>query len=122
MHIKLRAVEVTLSNGETHIVHEPKMADFGMFLQALPSLTAVGKLMEAAQQAGNGVLGVAVVAPPEMVDGIAPLFSKMSDITVEEFNGLGVFDGMAILAALNEFVPKNLKAATLVQDSQTSTS
>jgi len=112
MHLKAKAVEVTLSNGEIVMVHEPRMADLGTFLRALPALTAISKASGAAQATEDGILGVPADIPDSALEGIFPLFAVMTDITVADFKDLPLYDGMAVLAAFSAFVPKNLTAAT----------
>lgn len=105
MKVKLRAVEVHLSNGEVQIVHEPRMQDLGVFLRALPSLMVISRAMAAVNMTEEGVIGAPVDIPPAAVEGIHPLFAVMCDMTVEDFKNLPVWDGIGVLNALGQFVP-----------------
>lgn len=124
----LRAYEVVLSNGETIIVHEPGTPEeFGVFLNALPALGALGEAMENAKKAQQGILGLPTDVPPTILDGIFPLFAVMTQwkdsgkpLTVEEFKQIPPLQGSwAVLTALGQFMPGNLKEAS--KESPTST-
>lgn len=112
MKIKPKAIEVTFSNGEKYFVHEPTMQHLGVFLASLPGLTALGKAMEAIQAADQGVMGVPVLPPDSVLQSIFPLFGVMIDLTPEEFRELPMWDGLAVLQAFGEFVPKNMPGTT----------
>ncbi len=109
MKVKLRAVKVTFSNGEDHMVHEPRIQDISIFFRSLPALTELGKASEALEAIENGVRGIPVTISDDIIDGIAPLFAIMADISIEEFKELPLWDGMAILEAFGEFAPKNVE-------------
>lgn len=113
MEVNLRKVEVELSNGLKVAVHDPPAEELGTFLKALPALSAIAKIMEASQQASEGVLGLPDI-PNASIEGIYPLLAIMSDITAEEFKRLPVWDGMAILMAFSALVPKNFMTAPAV--------
>lgn len=112
MRVKLRAVEVTLSNGEVQIVHEPRMQDLGVFLRALPSLMAVQRAMQGLNTAESGVIGVPVEIPDAVIEGIHPLFAVMCEMTVEDFKALPVWDGIGVLNALGQFAPNESGSAS----------
>ncbi len=109
LKIKPRAVEVTLSNGEVLIVHEPRMQDLGVFLRAMPSLIAVGRAMNAQNDAS---VGIPTEIPEAIIEGIHPLFAIMCDISVDDFKALPVWDGIGVLNALGQFVPNELPSAS----------
>lgn len=119
MEIRRRAYEIVLSNGETLIVHEPDWDHFGTFLNALPSLAALGEAMDNAKKSMQGITGLPTEIPANILDGVFPLFACMTTwqgtdkpLTIEEFKSIPPLQGgWAVLAALGEFIPKNLKAA-----------
>lgn len=106
MKIPLKKIEIQFSNGEFGSVHAPRMQDLPTFVRALPAIMAVGNAFEMAQQNGNPPL----LTDTDM-DAIYQMLSIMSDdITGDDFKEFPMFDGFAILSAIEQFVPKNLKA------------
>lgn len=130
MKIKRKAFEVTLSNGETVLVHEPRIADMGVFVRAIPALQAMTALFRSAapaEQIEPGMIVASDAPPPGIIglpnstptddqfEAIYPLFAIMTNITVDEFKDLPFWDGMAIINTLEKFVP-NVPAAKEVTD------
>lgn len=107
MKVKAKAIEVQLSDGQSVIVHEPKIRDMNVFLSALPALFTLSKAFENAKQAGDGVMGMPTEIPQSALDGVFSLLAVMTDITLAEFNDLPLFDGMAIMKGMSFFTPKN---------------
>ncbi|MCI0551267.1 MAG: hypothetical protein L0287_09950 [Anaerolineae bacterium] len=107
MNIKVKAIEVQLSDGQTVIVHEPKVKDMNVFLNALPALHALSESFANAQQATEGVQGMPTEIPQAALDGVFSLLAIMTDVTLNEFNELPLFDGLAIMKGLSVFTPKN---------------
>lgn len=107
---KLRAVEVTCSDGSIITVHEPRIQDLAVWLRALPSLTMIGRAFQDAGRALS-IIGVPLDIPDSAVEGIYPLFAIMCSITVEEFKALSVYDGIAVIGAFGEFAPNEQPAA-----------
>jgi len=105
---KRRAIEVILSNKERLLVHDPSVSDLAVFMQALPGLQSLSKAAEVNEKAAEGIMGLPQPMLDKVVDQIAPLFSIMTEITVDEFKQLPMFDGLAIIQALNSLIPKNL--------------
>lgn len=105
---KRRAIEVILSNGEKLLVHDPSVNDLPAFMNALPGLQALSKAAQVNEAASNGVLGLPGPSLAGTIEQIAPLFAIMTEITVEDFKQLPVFDGLAIIRALDALMPKNL--------------
>lgn len=112
MKVKNKAIEVVLSDKQVVIVHAPRMKDLNVFLSALPSLAAISDAFEKIQESISGVQGMPIDVPDSAYDGIYKLLAIMSDIDVEDFKELPMFDGLAILRGLNEFIPKNPSAVT----------
>jgi|WetSurMetagenome_2_1015567.scaffolds.fasta_scaffold369096_2 hypothetical protein len=109
--VKRRAVEVTLSDGQKVMVFEPKTGDMGTFLRALPALTSISKAFIATAEAQDGVQGMIIDIPDSTYEGLFPLIAVMTDMTVEDFKDLPLFDGMALMNGLSVFAPKNPLAA-----------
>ena len=118
-HVKNKAVEVLMCDGQVIMVHAPQMKDLPAFFQALPSLSAFSAAMNAVSQAQDGLMGLPVNIPPSVMEGIYPLLSVMADMTVEEFQELPLWDGMAILTAFNAFVPNPVPATAATPVSAT---
>ena len=110
--IKLRAVEVELSDGQTVLVHEPRMSEMGTFMRALPALTSLSQAFTAAGEAAGGLQGLQVDIADSVYEGIFPLIASMTDMDLEDFKNLPLFDGMALMRGLTVFAPKNPQAAT----------
>jgi hypothetical protein len=108
---KLKAIEVVLSDGQTVTVHEPRVQDVGKYFRAMPALIELSNAMSSTKDAIKGVKGLPVDISDETLELIWPLFAVMSDITVDDYKLLPLWDGMAILMAFGEFVPKNRLAA-----------
>jgi hypothetical protein len=104
--IKRRAVEVILSDGQKVLVFEPKTSDMGTFLRALPALTSISKAFLASTEAQDGVVGMVPDIPDSVYEGLFPLIAVMTDISVEDFKELPLFDGMALMNGLSVFAPK----------------
>jgi hypothetical protein len=109
--IKRRAVEVTLSDGQKVLVFEPKTSDMGTFLRALPALTSISQAFRAAAEAQDGVMGLTVDIPDSVYEGLFPLIAVMTDMSVDDFKELPLFDGMALMNGLAVFAP-NPQAVT----------
>ncbi len=109
--VKLKAIEVELSDGSTIMVHEPRMQDLNVYLQALPALVSLGKAMSAMQDGLDGIIGIPINIPDAVQEAIFPLFAVMSELSVEEFKALPVMDGLMVLQAFTAFMPKNPEAA-----------
>ena len=114
--IKRRAIEVELSDGQLVYVFEPKTADMGTFSRALPALQSVAKAFQVSNETADGVMGMSVNIPDSAYEGLFPLIAVMSNITVDEYKALPLFDGIALLRALTVFAPKNAQAATPSKD------
>lgn len=112
-----KVVEVTLTDGTTLIVHEP--TNLAAFLSALPSLSTIARSFKAMEAAEEGIVGMPNDVPASAVEGIYPLLAEMAEITVEQFNELGVFDKMGVMQALTLFVPNALPTPRLVEQSLT---
>lgn len=109
-----KIVELTLSDGTMLRVHAPGPEDLGIFIRSLPSLTALQRAFQAAQEASMGVLGMPVDVPDSAIQGVYPLLRSMVDMTEEQFKALpSVFDSLAILQALSMFVPNRLAAGSV---------
>lgn len=126
---KPRAIEVTLSNGTVVFVHSPTMAEFTIYLRALPSIQA---LIKAVTSMGGeeGTLGV-IDLPDSVMNNIIPLLSRMTvfmdgdnqvPLSAEEYASLPYDDGMTILTSFISVLPKNPEAAPTGQDSTISKS
>jgi hypothetical protein len=110
--VKLRAVEITLSDGQIVMVHEPRMSEMGAFMRALPALTSLTQAFTAANEAAGGIQGMQVDIADSVYEGIFPLIAMMADMDEAEFKDLPLFDGMALMRGLTVFAPKNPQAAT----------
>jgi len=69
------------------------------------------------EQAEQGVLGMPTQVPPGTVEGIYPMLAEMADVTIEQFDQLGVFDKMGIMQALTLFVPNGLPTPKILEQS-----
>jgi hypothetical protein len=119
---KLKTFEVVLSSGQVKHVHESHMGDLATFMQAMPALSAMKRAMQAIKDSDSGIAGLVQAMPsPAEYEGIFPLLAIMSDLTVEEFKQLPLWDGMAILGALGEFIPNEKAAESTPQASPSST-
>jgi hypothetical protein len=105
--IKRRAVEIPLSDGQIALVFEPKTEYMGTFLRALPALQSISVAFKTSAQAAGGVVGMPVDIPDSVYEGLFPLIAIMSNMTVEDFKDLPLFDGMALMRGLTVFAPGN---------------
>lgn len=113
---KLKAIEITLSDGSIHIVHEPKGREgLRAFLSALPALTMLQSIFTRMQDGQNGLLDMSVAdVPLQLIDAMYGLLGVMADMTPEEFDEMGVSNQLALLQGFSLFAPKNRTAATPV--------
>lgn len=111
LHVKPKAIEIELSDGQKVIVHAPKTGEMGTFLRAMPALQALARSFQSAQPQDGGVTGMPVNISDVELEPIFPLFAVMTNISVEEFKDLPLPDGMACLQGLTLFTPKNSPAA-----------
>ncbi len=109
--VKRRAVEVILSDGQKVMVFEPKTSDMGIFLRALPALTSISQAFRTTSEAQDGVQGLIIDIPDSVYEGLFPLIAVMTDMSVEDFKELPLFDGMALMNGLSVFAPNPQAAA-----------
>ncbi len=115
---KLKAIEVDFGD-EKLIVHEPKGREgFKLFLQAVPALSALGKIFSSMDEASDGVLAPPPTIPDFILDAIYPLLGVMTELTAEQFEELGVTAQLAVLRGLSLFSPKN-PSAVIPENTQT---
>lgn len=107
----LQRYKVTLSNGYELWVHECAFEDLPVYFRAMPSLLALAKIFSTYDQETGLSMGQPVAIPREVMDGITPLFSVMTDIPLTDFKRLRIEDGLMVLLAMAEFAPKNQGAA-----------
>jgi hypothetical protein len=105
--VKRKAVEVVLSDGQKVLVFEPKTADMGTFLRALPSLVSIQKAFRTVSEAQEGVTGLVIDIPNSVYEELFPLIAIMSNMDLEDFRNLPLFDGLAMMGALTVFMPRN---------------
>jgi hypothetical protein len=105
--VKRKAVEVILSDGQKALVFEPKTADMGTFLRALPSLVSIQKAFRTVSEVEEGVTGLTVNIPDSVYEELFPLIAIMSNMDLEDFRNLPLFDGLAMMGALTVFMPRN---------------
>lgn len=98
---------MVLSNGETWIVHEPRTRDLAIYFRAMPALDKLEGVFKDLFKGSEGITGLPINIPDDVIEGVAPLFSIMAGLTVDEFYDLPGQDGMLILMALWGFAPKN---------------
>lgn len=110
LHVKTKAIEVELSDGQKVIVHAPKTGEMGTFLRAMPALQALARSFQSATPTDGGVTGMPVNISDAELEPIFPLFAVMTNITVQEFKELPLPDGIACLQGLTLFTPKNSSA------------
>lgn len=112
----LKACEAVLREGRLAKVRELTNAEFPLFLQAVPALQVFAdmqKIMTAKQE------GIIAPMPPSNPNALDPLWELLAAITViqeesgeqypatvEMLRGLPLADGMALVLALGEIVPK----------------
>ena len=92
-------------------VREPKRSEFSLFLRCTPSLEAIGKVVEAAQQNSQGVIVPIPEITPEVQAPLDELIRLMADLSQEEFDALGMWDWLALVQAFGELVPANFTKA-----------
>lgn len=98
-----RAIRVICADKSEIIVHEPTVENFGTYLRAMPALREIQRGFKAAVEETNMA---AAPVRDELLEPIYPLFAIMCSITVDQFKALPLFDGLAVLNALSEFLPK----------------
>ena len=109
---KLKAIEVDFGD-EKLIIHEPKGREgFKVFLQALPALSALGKVFTSMNESSEGVLAPPPTIPDYLLDAIYPLLGVMTELTTDQFEELGVTAQMAVLRGLSLFGSKTPNGGT----------
>jgi hypothetical protein len=104
--IKKKAVEVVMSDGSVVVVHEPETKHMGIFLRALPHVYSVMSEFVKAKAQLQGEIGNPPDLREEDIDGMMPLLAVMSDMSVEDYANLPLWDGIAILMAISEVLPE----------------
>lgn len=125
----VKAIEVVLSDGRKVTVHEPKTKDMGTFLNAIPALTSLygimGGLFPDMTEGEKPKEEIAITQIPKipegLIEGIFPLLSSTADMTVEEYQELSMWDGLAILMAMTGLIPKDFLQAQQALQTLTST-
>ena len=109
---KLRAIEVELGDGSKVIIHEPKGREgLRVFLSSMPALTVLQKTFTQIQDVEKGDAGfVPTEIPDEVITAMYNLFGVMTDVTVEQFEGLSVSNQLALLQGFTLFAPKKVSA------------
>jgi hypothetical protein len=105
---KIPAIEVTLTTGEVVTVHAPQTKDMGLFINSLGAMTALSKAFDNVAMAEEGIIGLPTSIPAEAMDSIYPLLASMCSVSVEELKSYDLWDGMAILTAMNQLTSKNV--------------
>jgi len=107
--VKQRAIEVTLSDGKTKIfVHEPQVSDLPFYLSAVPAMPVLFRaLRSAGNKDGANIIGLMSELSDATMASVYPLLSSMTGTTIDGFKKLSVWDGIAILNAFVELLPKN---------------
>lgn len=120
---KIKAVEVTFNDGSTRMVHEPTgRQGLKIFLSSLPALTTLQQVFTRMRDAQDGVIDNSPVdISDETLNSMYALLGVMTDMTVEEFDGLGITNQLALLQGFSLFAPKNQPAATPTTPAVTST-
>ena len=109
--VKLKTIEVVLTDGQKILVHGPRTADLGTFLRSMPALKKISGAFQTMEQAEQGIQGIPFDLQDSDLEGFFPLLAVMSDISVAEFKSLPLMpDGMEILKAFSLFTPKNAPA------------
>lgn len=103
----LKAIEVTLSDGKTIMVHEPKTKELGLFLHSLPSLMKIGSALNQAKVAAGEYEEI----PEGLVESIFPLMAALAGMTQAEYEELPMWDGISVLQALTELIPSDFQTA-----------
>ena len=104
---KLKAIEIEFGDAKL-IIHEPKGREgFKVFLQALTALSALGKIFSVMKEAQDGVLAPPPEIPDFLLDAVYPLLGVMTELTMAEFEELGVTAQMAVLRGLSLFGSKD---------------
>lgn len=109
---KLRAIEVELGDGSKVTIHEPKGREgLRVFLSSMPALSMLQKVFTQIQDTDKGETGFASTEiPDEVITAIYRLFGVMTDVTVEQFEGLSVSNQLALLQGFTLFAPKKVSA------------
>ena len=97
--VKLRAIQVTLSDGQVVNVHELTGAQFELFLNAQGSFKAVMEAIQAMQMASEGVKGLPTSVPKGATKELFELVATMADMTVGEYGNLPFSDYLSIFGA-----------------------
>lgn len=105
---KLKAIEVELSDGQKVIIHEPKGREgLRAFLSAMPAMMLLQRVFSQMKDIQGGVIDLtAFDVPEEVIVSIHKLFGVMTDITVDEFEGMSVGNQIAMLQGFTLFTPK----------------
>lgn len=100
----MKAVEVELTDGRTVTLHEITLAEFGLFLAALPALQKIG---EAFAAAGGDLSQLHFDVEAETLLPMWRLIAHCCDEQLEYLLGLSFMDGMVLFASMGELLPKN---------------
>lgn len=99
---------ITLTDGSELTVNSLKNGDIPALMRALPALAQMSKLKAAMEDMNAGVIGPAPEMPAEVWDVIYELEALVTGITVEQIKALEFEDGIKLIEALGQAIPKSL--------------
>lgn len=105
---KLKAIPIEFSDGTSITVHEPSGREgLRVYLSCMPALTLLKRVFTQTQDIDKGEVSYAAIdIPDEVITAIHRLFGVMTEITVEQFEKLSVYNQLALLQGFSLFAPK----------------
>jgi hypothetical protein len=108
----MKAIEVTLSDKRVINLREPRTDEMGVFLSTLPAFTALKAMSDAAQSCMGGVIVPIPEIAPALMAGLYRLLALLSGLTEDDLKALPVWDGLALMTALQELTPSSFTRGT----------
>lgn len=102
------ARDLTLADGRTVTVRNLQNGDISLLMRALPGLTQFANMSKAMKEIQAGVIQPLPEIPANTWDTLFELEAALSGLSLEEVQGLDFSDGVALLEAIGDSIPKSL--------------